>query len=241
MTIVSQLWESLPPEAIVADAASSTYVDALFTSHWTKPSAQEFYTDVKQYASQKWHRDPEKLLVVPGVYPILGATEAEARQRKADLDDQLDLEYLKGSLAELLGVAAADLDLSRELPYGKIPPSDPASGAGHVRREKIVESARERGVTTRQVVLEYITGGHRIVVGAPEQIADDLIDRVAAQAPRRDTERLLFTDLRPELRTRKIGAIRLPRADGERLPLTEFFQFIRESGRGTRSRSTRST
>jgi hypothetical protein len=124
VTIVTQLWESLPPEAIVADAASTTYVDAgrlrpvefqgdyyqasgvlgvvggyqgrrpvllragasesskqfgskwadaLFTSHWMKPSAQEFYTDVKQYAAQKWQRDPEKLLVVPGVYPVLGA------------------------------------------------------------------------------------------------------------------------------------------------------------------------
>jgi len=56
----------------------------------------------------------------------------------------------------------------------------------------------------------------------------DLIDRLAEQAPRRDTERLLFTDLRSELRARKIGAIRLPRADGERLPLAEFFQFVRE-------------
>ena len=60
----------------------------------------------------------------------------------------------------------------------------------------------------------------------------DLIDRLAADAPRRDTERLLFTDLRPELRARKIGALRLPRADGERLPLTEFFQFIRELAAG---------
>jgi len=233
VTIVTQLWESLPPEAIVADAASSTYVDAgrlrpvefqgdhyrasgvlgvvggyqgrrpailqagasesskqfgskwadaLFTSHWMKPSAQEFYTDVKQYAAQKWQRDPEKLLVVPGVYPILGATEAEARQRKADLDDQLDLEDLKGSLADLLGLDPGDLDLNRELPYGKIPPSDPADGAGHVRREKVVESARERGVTAKQVVLEYITGGHRIVVGTPEQVADDLIDWVDTDA-----------------------------------------------------------
>ena len=119
---------------------------------------------------------------MPGVYPILGATEAEARQRKADLDDQLDLEDLKGSLADLLGLDPGDLDLNRELPYGKIPPSDPADGAGHVRREKVVESARERGVTAKQVVLEYITGGHRIVVGTPEQVADDLIDWVDTDA-----------------------------------------------------------
>jgi alkylation response protein AidB-like acyl-CoA dehydrogenase len=56
----------------------------------------------------------------------------------------------------------------------------------------------------------------------------DFIDRLAAEAPRRDTERLLFSDLRPELRARRIGALRLPRADGTRLPLAEFFQFIRE-------------
>jgi alkanesulfonate monooxygenase SsuD/methylene tetrahydromethanopterin reductase-like flavin-dependent oxidoreductase (luciferase family) len=160
----------------------SKWADALFTSHWMKPSAQEFYRDVKQYAAEKWHRDPGQLLVVPGVYPVLGATETEARQRKADLDERLDLEYLKGSLAELLGVSAADLDLSRELPYDKIPPPDPDSPAGHVRREKVVESARGRGVTTKQVLLEYITGGHRIVAGTPEQVADDLIDWIDTDA-----------------------------------------------------------
>ena len=44
----------------------------------------------------------------------------------------------------------------------------------------------------------------------------DLVDKVAADAPRRDTERLLFDDLRPELRARKIGAIRLPDGGRER-------------------------
>lgn len=54
----------------------------------------------------------------------------------------------------------------------------------------------------------------------------DLLSRLAGEAPRRDRDRLLFTDLRPELRASKIGAIRLPRADGSRLKLTEYFQFV---------------
>jgi alkylation response protein AidB-like acyl-CoA dehydrogenase len=54
----------------------------------------------------------------------------------------------------------------------------------------------------------------------------DLVSRLSSEAPRRDTERLLFSDLRPELRASKIGAIRLPHADGSRLRLTEFFQFV---------------
>jgi FMN-dependent oxidoreductase (nitrilotriacetate monooxygenase family) len=233
VSIVTQLWESLPPSAITADPALHIYVDrqrlrpidfqgdyyqsagvlgitggyngkrpvilqagasepskqfgskwadALFTSHWEKPSAQEFYRGVKQYAENKWHRDPARLLVVPGVYPVLGSTETEAKKRKADLDDQLDLEHLKGELADLLGVDAADLDLARELPYEKIPPADTVRSAGHVRREKVVESAKERGVSTKTVLLEYITGGHRVVVGTPEQVADDLTDWVDADA-----------------------------------------------------------
>ena len=54
----------------------------------------------------------------------------------------------------------------------------------------------------------------------------DLVARLAGEAPRRDSERLLFGDLRPELRARKIGALRLPRGDGSRLALTEFFEFV---------------
>ena len=54
----------------------------------------------------------------------------------------------------------------------------------------------------------------------------DLVSRLSAEAPRRDRERLLFTDLRPELRASRIGAVRLPRADGSRIRLTEFFEFI---------------
>jgi FMN-dependent oxidoreductase (nitrilotriacetate monooxygenase family) len=226
VAIVTQLWDSLPPGAITADAACSQYIrqdllrpvdfqgdyyraagtlgvtggyrgrplilqagmselskqfgskwaDALFTSHWVKPSAQEFYRDVKQLAAEKWSRDPEKLLVVPGLYPVLGATETQARQRKADLDDQLDLEYLKGSLASVLGVDAGDLDLGRPLPYDKIPLENPGHQTGLVRRAKLVQDAKARGVTTKQVLLDYITGGHRIVVGTPEQVADDLTD-----------------------------------------------------------------
>jgi FMN-dependent oxidoreductase (nitrilotriacetate monooxygenase family) len=226
VTIVTQLWDSLPSTAIVADRERSIFVDrdglqpvdfqgdyyrsegvlgvtggyrgrpvllqagmselskqfgskwadALFTSHWTKGSAQDFYRDVKQLAAGKWNRDPGKLLVVPGVYPVLGSTEAEALQRKAALYDQLDLEYLKGSLAETLDIDVADLDLGQQLPYDKIPLENPHNSTVILRRAKLVEDARVRGLSAKQVLLQHITGGHRIVVGTPEQVADDLID-----------------------------------------------------------------
>lgn len=232
VSIVTQLWDSLPKEAIVADKDNTVFVDrtqlrpidfrgdyfrsagvlgvtagpsdrpvllqagastlskqfgtkwadALFTSHWTKSAAQEFYNDVKALAAQKWERDPSKLLVVPGLYPVLGATEAQARQRKSDLDEQLDLEYVKSSLAETLDTDVDALDLNSPLPYDKIPLDNPANSTIIARRIKLVDDARARSLTTKQVLLQHITGGHRIVVGTPEQVADDVIDWVDSNA-----------------------------------------------------------
>ena len=153
----------------------SKWADALFTSHWLKGQAQEFYSDVKRLAAQKWQRDPEKLVVVPGVYPVLGSTETEAIARKAELDELLDLEHIKGRLAEQLGVEPAILDLSKPLPYDQIPLDNPNKDTAIIRRAKLVEDAKVRNLSTKQVLLDHVTGGHRVVVGTPQQVADDLL------------------------------------------------------------------
>ncbi|MET0792388.1 MAG: NtaA/DmoA family FMN-dependent monooxygenase [Polyangiaceae bacterium] len=225
VSVVTQLWDSLPQEAFVANRASGLYIDkaktrpvdykgayyrsagllsvppyngqrpvllqagasalskefgskwadALFTSHWLKGQAQEFYSDVKRLAAQKWHRDPEKLVVVPGVYPVLGSTEAEAIARKAELDELLDLEHIKGQLATQLGVEPSILDLSKPLPYDKIPLDNPNKDTAIIRRAKLVEDAKVRNLSAKQVLLNHVTGGHRVIVGTPQQIADDLL------------------------------------------------------------------
>lgn len=232
VSIVTQLWDSLPREAIVADKTSGLYIDktktrpidyqgayyrsagllsvpayngerpvllqagasalskqfgskwadALFTSHWLKGQAQEFYSDVKRLAAQTWHRDPRKLIVVPGVYPVLGSTEAEAIARKAELDELLDLEHIKGRLAEQLDIDASILDLSRPLPYDKIPLDNPTRDTAIIRRAKLVEDAKAKNLTAKQVLLNHVTGGHRVVVGTPAQVADDLLGWVDEEA-----------------------------------------------------------
>ncbi|MEI9939015.1 MAG: NtaA/DmoA family FMN-dependent monooxygenase [Pseudomonadota bacterium] len=225
VSVVTQLWESLPQEAFLADRASGVYIDkaktrpidyrgayyraagllsvpayegkrpvllqagasalskefgskwadALFTSHWLKGQAQEFYSDVKRLAAQKWDRNPENLVVVPGVYPVLGSTEREAVARKAELDELLDLEHIKGRLAEQLDVDPSILDLSKPLPYDQIPLDNPNKDTAIIRRAKLVEDAKTRNLSAKQVLLNHVTGGHRVVVGTPEQVADDLL------------------------------------------------------------------
>jgi len=101
----------------------------------------------------------------------------------------------------VLGVDADDLDLGRPLPYDKILLANPGHETGLVRRAKLVEDARERAVTTRQVLLDYLTGGHRIVVGTPEQVArvdgsatGEYLDRVLRGEPLIPLSGLTFAD-----------------------------------------------
>ena len=55
----------------------------------------------------------------------------------------------------------------------------------------------------------------------------DFVERVALDAPRRDTERILFTDLKEEMRDLRLGALRLPHQNNrERLPLADFFEVV---------------
>ena len=157
-------------------AFGARWADALFTGQRTKELARRFSADVKRLAAAHG-RDPDKLVVLPGLFVILGGSEAEARRRKDELDALLDADYLLGQLAERLGIAPSELALDKELPYHKLAGSPgPSLLARH--REQLVTGARERKLTVRQLLLNNLSGGHRVLIGTPEQVADDIVEWV---------------------------------------------------------------
>ncbi len=226
VTIVTELWKSLPQSAIVADKDRDVYIDesatipvelngeyfstnavlpltggyrdrpvlfqagasghsrsfgakwadALFTGQRTKELARKFSADVKSQAVANG-RDPDKLVVLPGLWVIVGATEKEAQERKDALDALLDTDWLLDQLAERLGVSASTLDLNAELPYASLAESTGDTLVAR-HREQIVTEAKDRGLTVRQLLFNNLTGGHRILQGTPEQIADNIIEWV---------------------------------------------------------------
>jgi FMN-dependent oxidoreductase (nitrilotriacetate monooxygenase family) len=157
-------------------AFGARWADALFTGQRTKELAQRFSADVKRRAAALG-RDPDKLVVLPGLFVILGGTQAEAQRRKDELDELLDADYLLGQLSDRLGIAASALELDAELPYATL-----AERSGTTlqerHREQIVTEARERKLTVRQLLFNNLSGGHRVLIGTPEQIADNIIEWV---------------------------------------------------------------
>ncbi|HLI00795.1 MAG TPA: LLM class flavin-dependent oxidoreductase [Acidimicrobiales bacterium] len=155
---------------------AARYAEAVFTAQQTLGEAQAFYADLKE-RTRKLGRDPETIKILPGIVPVLGSTEAEARARDAELEDLIVYEHGQRRLARLFGVPAETLDLDRELP-ADLPDEDEVEGAKS-RYTLIVELARRENLTVRQLIGRLGGGrGHRTFTGTPEQVADAIGDWV---------------------------------------------------------------
>ena len=163
-------------------AFGARWADALFTGQRILENGQKFYADVKALA-KGFGRNPDQLLVMPGLFPILGSTEAEANRRKDELDEQLDHEGLRRELARHFALDPDDLPLDLPLPYDKIDAAEPnVPIASRWHRREILNEAQLRNWTVRQAVRGNLVGGHRVIVGTPEQVAQDIIHWIDQQA-----------------------------------------------------------
>ncbi|AUG82029.1 monooxygenase [Kitasatospora sp. MMS16-BH015] len=151
---------------------AARYAEAVFTAQPTLEEGLAFYADVKRRAALAG-RDPELLKVLPGIVPVIGDTEAEARELEAELDRLIQPEYARVQLAAVLGVEPESLPLDRELP-ADLPEEEQIEGAKS-RYTLIVELARREKLTVRQLIGRLGGGrGHRTFAGTAEQVADTI-------------------------------------------------------------------
>ena len=149
---------------------AARYAEAVFTAQQTLGDAQAFYSDLKGRAAAAG-RDPEGIKILPGIVPVIGSTESEARKLDQQLEDLIKPEYARAQLAKTLRVDPADLALDRQLP-ADLPNEDEIEGAKS-RYTLIVQLARRENLTVRQLIARLGGGrGHRTFTGTPEQVAD---------------------------------------------------------------------
>lgn len=150
---------------------AAKHADAVFCVNHTIEAAREFYADVHRRAAA-YGRDPEQVLILPGLFPVLGATEREAWARKDRLDELAGTENELAALAGSIGLKPDDLKLDAELPWDKVNAVPPTSGSQGFRTAILDLADRER-LTVREL-LRRNPAGHRSVVGTPEQVADTI-------------------------------------------------------------------
>lgn len=151
---------------------AARWAEAIFTAQPTLEESQAFYADVKRRVVAAGRR-PEHVLVLPGIVPVIGETEAEAQELDAELDRLIAPEYALGQLARTLGVSPDLLSLDEPLP-ADLPGEDEIEGAKS-RRTLIVDWARRDGLTVRELIGRLGGGrGHRTFTGTALQVADTI-------------------------------------------------------------------
>ncbi|WP_043421515.1 LLM class flavin-dependent oxidoreductase [Cupriavidus basilensis] len=142
-------------------SASQSFEESLAYGHALKARAQAL------------GRGPDAVQVLAGLTTIIGATEAQARRRRDDLIDLIPWDYSLARLAGTLGITPERLKLDERLPDNL---ALPANGNGnHTFFNATLALARRHGYTVRELIRELAGGGgHRVIVGTPEQIADDI-------------------------------------------------------------------
>jgi len=150
---------------------AARHADTVFTAQQTPEGGRRFYSELKSRARDAG-RDPDTLKILPGVVPVVGATEVAARALAAELERLVRPTRAVRQLAQILRVPPEALDLDRELP--KLLNEDQIEGS-RSRFSLIVNLARREGLTVRQLIGRLSCGrGHYTITGTPEQIADNL-------------------------------------------------------------------
>jgi FMN-dependent oxidoreductase (nitrilotriacetate monooxygenase family) len=143
--------------------------EAIFTGAQSLAESQEYYRDVKARA-RGFGRDPAKIYVLPGIGPVIGATEAEAEAKYQELAALGSLETGLGMLARSFN----DHDFSVYDLDGPFPDvAHIGKNSNQSASNRILAQVRAGNLTIRQIAQQLATPRGSFV-GTPEQVADRL-------------------------------------------------------------------
>ena len=141
--------------------------DAIFTGHPTLEAATAFYRDVKERA-KAYGRNPDELVILPGIGPIIAATEEEAERKYQEIANLVSID----KALDYLGRYFEHHDFSQyplDEPFPALGDLGKNSFQSHTNRIK--QQAKEQNLTLRQVALRETTP-RPAFLGTPDKVAD---------------------------------------------------------------------
>jgi N-acetyl-S-(2-succino)cysteine monooxygenase len=149
-------------------ALAGSTAEVVFASQHFQADAIAFSGKLRDCAEAAGRpRDAIRILV--GVSAIVGDTEEEARDIVAKLGTMVDPVTAMRVLSDRLGADMSQYDVDGPVP--ELPPSTMMQGHARV----LQSVARQYNMTIRQL-RDYaaVSSGHRVLIGTPTQVADDL-------------------------------------------------------------------
>lgn len=133
-------------------------------------SAKANYDSLKQRVIRNGRR-PDDLSILPGVMPIIGETDSEAKEKLASLQSWLNSTNALTLVSQRLGH-----DISGHPLDGPVP-EFPQTQGGQTFSKSLFEMARREKMTLRDLYnVTAAARGHWVIYGSPRRIADILED-----------------------------------------------------------------
>jgi FMN-dependent oxidoreductase (nitrilotriacetate monooxygenase family) len=150
--------------------------ELVFTLQHSKADMQAFYRDVKARVVAQGRR-PEECVILPSVDPVIGETDAIARERQAYVNELVQTEAGMAQMSGHIGV-----DLSR------FPPDQPledmqleAGSRGSL--DVVLQGTQAQGLTLGEAARRFATSELcPQIVGSPVNVADQLQELFEAEA-----------------------------------------------------------
>jgi FMN-dependent oxidoreductase (nitrilotriacetate monooxygenase family) len=150
---------------------AAKHANAIFSAQMDIEAAVEYRDDVHARA-RRFGRHPEDIAVLPGLTVLVGSTDEEAQRIKRDLDELIEIPDMEiQRFAGFVGVDPDLLSLDEPVPAGLVPEVS-VKGTPQGFRDAIQSVLADPDITLRQVLAKGFA--HRVIVGGPEVIADDI-------------------------------------------------------------------
>jgi N-acetyl-S-(2-succino)cysteine monooxygenase len=169
--VIFQAGASEPGRELAARTA-----DVVFTLQTEMSASRAFREDIRKRAA-RFGRDPDKIKVLPGITPIVGKTDQEARGFREQMRDLIPEELAVSLLMHHTG----GLDL-RNYDFNGPMPDLPETNAGKSHQQAVMTVARRDNLTILQTARYFAEGTYLKMVGAPATIADTMQQWMQAEA-----------------------------------------------------------
>lgn len=155
---------------------AARHAEGVFAVELTLPRAVENYADLKRRAAAAG-RHGSVPRITPGLSLVIGSTVAEARARFDAFEARVPDTYALRSLSNVIAHDATELAIDEPIPAEILdqpwdPDAHPTSTGYRLTFLDWIQERRHH--TIREILRDFGGYGSRIIIGTPEQIADDM-------------------------------------------------------------------
>ncbi|OUJ10506.1 LLM class flavin-dependent oxidoreductase [Acetobacter sp. DsW_063] len=146
--------------------------EVIFTAATTIEEAKAFRAEMRRRAELDFGRNPDSLLVMPGVAVTVAPTRQEAEEKFDHVHDLQDPKPALRSISQFVGLG---IDLS-DFPLDDVPVLPdvlPETNQHRSRQRLVADLIRRERPTVRQLLRLLSHGGHRVLVGSTSDVADN--------------------------------------------------------------------